>query len=386
MTRKPRKHSQGPGERLLRALKRMLFPLNSCQQNAILAAAARGDGHELSHLLEGIDPNIRFSDATTLLTNVMISDMINASSRLEILTILHQHGADVNWPASDGTTPLMLATGTGEDTLCATLINLGASVKMYDRNGDTALIWAASTNALPSLTPLIDAGADVNHRGAHRRTPLMYAARNGAVHYLRELCNAGADPLAKDSEGNHPFALACALGKREAALFLIERVPEPYAEISLLLAASVGLEQLLERALDRGADPFERNEHKLCALDLAIMYSRNSAFKRLLPLYVTRPDALNQSLGCAVLADSLEHTRALLDAGADPNGADEIGDTPLIHAARKNSVAISEVLLSRGANPLQKNHAGDDSIDVAQQCSSSEAFQVLARAARGAGL
>lgn len=365
-------------ERFRRWIRRILFPLNSCQQNAILYAAVTGDTREIAELLDGTDPNIRFGDGSTLLTNVIISDGLNSVSRLEVVRLLHGHGVDVDWPGKDGITPLMLASGTGDVELCSTLISLGASVRRRDRNGDTALIWAASTNALASLKLLLDAGADVNHVGGHRRTALMYAARKGALEYVRELLEAGANVSLKDSEGSYALTLACSLGKREVALVLITQEPTTSRELSLLHAASVGFEEIVEQRLREGANLFERNECGFCALDLTIIYAQDSVFQRLLPLYSSKLEALNQALGCAILGDSIEYVRQLLLKGAEPNSADEVGDTPLIHAARRNSVAISEVLIASGANPLQKNRAGDDAIDIAQRSNSSEVFRFLA--------
>jgi ankyrin repeat protein len=382
MIQRPSTNPQRIFKRLVRYLRRTFIPINSCRRNAILVAAVSGDLRELTELLDETDPNIRFSDGTTLLTNVIVSDSINSTTKHEILSILHSRGAYADWPGKDGITPLMLATGLGDVDLCSALIHLGASVRRSDRNGDTALIWAASTNTLPSLMSLLNAGALADHRGQHRRTALMYAARNGAVRYVQELCDAGADPSLKDSEGAHALSLACSSGQREVALLLIDKVPDPYRNLSLLYAAAVGFEHIVEHRIREKADLLERNEHGFSPLDLSIMYSRYSVFDRLLPLYADKPEVLNQALGCAALSDSLEVARKLLDAGASPNTADEIGDTPLIHAARKNGVVIIEFLIANGANPLQKNHAGDDAIDTAQRFNSSEALQLLARASR----
>ena len=60
-------------------------------------------------------------------------------------------------------------------------------------------------------------------------------------------------------------------------------------------------------------------------------------------------------LHMAFIANQLPIIRALLEAGADPNTADNDGETPLFWAARDNSIRVLEALLDRGATPAVQN-------------------------------
>ena len=57
----------------------------------------------------------------------------------------------------------------------------------------------------------------------------------------------------------------------------------------------------------------------------------------------------------------------LLDTGYDVNAREpELGDSPLIEAARMAELPAVELLLERGADPQQKNSEGDTAAEIAR--------------------
>jgi ankyrin repeat protein len=55
----------------------------------------------------------------------------------------------------------------------------------------------------------------------------------------------------------------------------------------------------------------------------------------------------------------IEEARRLIDQGADVNGRDKAGDTPLTTAVRRGKAEIVELLLAKGADPNLKDGLGD---------------------------
>lgn len=87
-------------------------------------------------------------------------------------------GANVNARTPEGTTPLMLAVGSGE--LVRMLLAAGAEVNAIDQDGHTALVYAIVENyggGAESLSALIQAGANVNLKDRDGLTPLDHARR-----------------------------------------------------------------------------------------------------------------------------------------------------------------------------------------------------------------
>lgn len=91
-----------------------------------------------------------------------------------------------------------------------------------------------------------------------------------------------------------------------------------------------------------------------------------------------RYDLLHRA-GSAAMAD------LLLKHGADPNGKDHVGNTPLHTAARWKSADLIRRLLEAGADPNRRNPAGQTPLEVAREAKNAEAIRVLQQAGRKAG-
>jgi ankyrin repeat protein len=98
---------------------------------ALHYAAYCGDHSALTAALDaGMDPNAR-DDYRGYTAAHWLADMAAVGGpRVDMLQALVAHGADINVPAADGTTPLMLAREAGSvggDELAQEFLALGAS-------------------------------------------------------------------------------------------------------------------------------------------------------------------------------------------------------------------------------------------------------------------
>jgi ankyrin repeat protein len=156
--------------------------------------------------------------------------------------VLLDHGADVNQPMPDGTSPLVLATINGHYELASFLLDRGANPKA-DGQGWTALhqiVWTRRPNtgfnlpgaiatgnvdSLALVRQLVKLGADINARQKKEpkdgfrnqlnrigATPFLLAAKSVDLPLMRLLIELGADPKITTVDGTTALMAAAGVG------------------------------------------------------------------------------------------------------------------------------------------------------------------------------
>ena len=74
-----------------------------------------------------------------------------------------------------------------------------------------------------------------------------------------------------------------------------------------------------------------------------------------------------QAIHAAVASKNIEIVRAVLEAGADPNAAQQQGFRPIHEAGSSGSRELAELLLKYGADPTLKGDHGKNAIDIARE-------------------
>ena len=254
-----------------------------------------------------------------------------------LVSTLLTAGAQPDTPSPGGDTPLMLAARTGRLDVVRLLLDAGADVEATEQwKGQTALMWAAAEGHGDVVTALVAAGAWVETRSWSDVSPLLFAVREGHASSVGALLAAGADVNAPGDGDTSPLGLAVINAHYELAALLLEAGGDPNA-----------------------GDPRGSMLHALA--------------------WMRRPGAGRPPIPTGAL-DSLDLTRALLEAGADPNrqvrwreirfqvdlgiGSPPpsistgrsflsfVGATPFYLAAKHADLELMRLLVEHGADPL----------------------------------
>jgi ankyrin repeat protein len=241
-------------------------------------------------------------------------------------------------------------------------------------DGGTALHFAV--RSLPIARLLLDKGASVGAANRRGETALHLALKEHSLELASELVKRGASLTVPDTEGNPP--LLHAIGRRGLFPAMMEtgvEIPPGFYAALVHRAVSTQEAASLELLLKRVGDPNIRDgENYTPLLRLAcrwgdIPHDRAAALRCLDVLLGAEADVAASGLfGYTPLralvsqADG-ETVERLLRARADPNAADEIGDTPLMHV---HSADIADLLLRHGARPDARNRFGHGVLDWAE--------------------
>ncbi len=301
-----------------------------------------------TQLTAGADPNGAYPVATGP-SHPLHRAVSREPADLDVVGVLLDAGADVTLPATSGRLPLTLAVAAGPEfvsllvergaplgrgdqpwspthaaaaqgrvEVLEVLARAGADLQEHSVDGHTPLGLAAGQRQLAAVRWLLGRSVEVD---GGRLTPLMSAALGGSVEVIDALLDAGASvSLRGRLNGDEPertaYEHAVAAGNRSAA----KRLAEPERPPCLQEALDANEISALERSLSEGADANE-------ALD------------------ATGRRPLHRAL-------SAEAVAMLVSYGAKVDGADKHGNTPLQFAsARSDGLAVVRALLEAGAKP-----------------------------------
>lgn len=225
-----------------------------------------------------------------------------------------------------GSTPLHHAAGFGTLETLTLLLDHGADINARNRRSSTPLHWAVHDEAKVRL--LLSRGAAVNATQVEGRTAVYQAAvLGGGNAVLRLLLEHGGNPSTPILNGQTPLSVAAARGDTEAMGLLIEKGADVDAKngagnTALMAAATNGNPRAVQLLLERGAD--------------AKVHSKLG----------------ETPLGNASTAGSVDTVKMLLDRGADVNSRNSRGYSPLMLAAGSDAMhgGIVKMLLAKGAD------------------------------------
>jgi ankyrin repeat protein len=187
---------------------------------------------------------------------------------------------------------------------------------------------------------------------------------------------------ARNEKGVSAPLLALYYMKNDLADFLVSR-KEAVEPLDVFEAAAFGRTERLKTLLDQQpslADAYA--EDGFFPLGLAAFYRQEGAVSLLLerranPNLVARNTMKVGAIHAAAASRSLPIARALIDAGADVNRAQQAGFTPLHEAAAAGQLELARLLLDRGADPSARNDDGRNALDLAREAKHQAVIDLL---------
>lgn len=197
------------------------------------------------------------------------------------------------------------------------------------------LVKAAKDNDLSLLDELLCSGANLEDVGMWDNTPLLAACAYGRAEAALRLINHRANVCAKNEHGATPMHYAAVEGLKDV------------------------VDALLESARSKGGDA---EATKLVTCEHAKVYNRH------LDAYAQRTP-----LCSAAESGFMEVASILIAAGAPLEDVDETeGRTPLWLAARHSRATCARLLIQHGANPSAKDVKGVSVLEAAVTSCSEE--------------
>ncbi|KAK6362728.1 Ankyrin Repeat Protein [Orbilia blumenaviensis] len=345
-----------------------------------------------------------------------------ANGHLDVVVELLNNKMPVESVSNRGWTAIAYAANGGFSNLVKALIQSKANINVFDDEGNTPHHLAVKKSSLPTIRALqaISNNARLANKAGY--TPLWLAAEMGECSLIKALLVDTAPILEKiQYQAKGSLINAAVKSERLEIVKLFADIGEDCkskddsGEFPLSLASSVGNIPIMKLLLDKGADVSGRNSCGQTALYLAVKGNHPKACELLLerganqniqddtpisPLFLAVRDNhaelvaillskapygihVNQKNLCpgwtALHASykSIEITRALLEAGADPNTCDTSGGTPIFIAGGAGQKEIAELLIAHGAKVNIKDRIGSTAAHHAAWNNHLEVFKLL---------
>lgn len=285
--------------------------------------------------------------------------------RTDIIDYLLQHGQNIDFPDSQGSTAFLNAISRGQERLWTYFADRGANIHALDRNHRNACSYAAQGNRLAALRWLLEHQIDVNQPDHLDMTPLHYAARDEALEALKLLVENHVDIKARSEDGSNACHYAAANGHREALQYLVDQGADgtQYDTESGTLyhdAINSGNLECIKFLADRFPSCKTQPQRNGCP---PLTLAASGGYTEVVTWLMQNGMDINEQFDCsdsrfvrswfalieAVMFNKLDMVKFLLENGADPNLQTEHGSSALLTAAEHKSFAIVELLVEKGA-------------------------------------
>jgi ankyrin repeat protein len=252
------------------------------------------------------------------------------------------------WAGTSPDTRLVDAAAKPDTEAVRKLLSEHIDVNTPQADGTTALQWAAHWDDREMADLLIQAGANPKTTNAYGGTPLAEACTNSDPAMIEKLLKAGSDPNARSSQGETALMTAARTGSVESVKALLDHGADVNAkeqwlgQTALMWAVGENHPAVVEMLIAHGADVNARStvrEEKI----------KNKWF--VANVVSAPPKGGFTPLLYAARQNSLEAAKMLVKAGADLNMTDPDGTSALVIAIVNAHYDLPIYLMEHGADP-----------------------------------
>ena len=199
---------------------------------------------------------------------------------------------------------------------------------------------------------------------------LFEAIKAGKVDEVNRLVRENPGLLrAPDANGASPLLVAIYYQKPDIAKTLADAA----GSIDIFEAAALGRVDRIKQLLRENPDlASSYSPDGFPVVGLASFFGHLDAARTLIAaganIHAAATNALKvQAIHAAVASRNIEIVRAVLEAGADPNAAQQQGFRPIHEAGNNGNRELAELLMRYGADPSLKNDDGKTAISLARE-------------------
>ncbi|XP_076081216.1 uncharacterized protein LOC143052139 [Mytilus galloprovincialis] len=278
--------------------------------------------------------------------------MASLNNHFDVVKVLIQNGADIDYRGVEGATALFEASERGNIEVVKYLLSMKASVNIPTYRGRTPLFVAVQRRLHQIATILLENNADVNLCREDGVSPLLRATIHGDAKLIKLLLKNKADPNLATSEGLYPIMYAARQGHTEILLLIIKSGAQMEAKNSkhqtpLWIAAFYGQKDCMQCLLDYHADIFSTDQDEESVL---LASSRHA---------------------------DVSLIQCLIDAGSNVNLCNKKGISPLFRAVELGNLNVAKYLISAGANVNLQTTDNDSALIIAGRMSNLEMVELL---------
>ncbi|ORX57786.1 ankyrin [Piromyces finnis] len=343
--------SKNNSELLKIILKYKMNILNENSINDMLLNSCKAKNIEYLKLLIEKGADVNYRETNTLITPLMSLSIINKNLKIkhmnaviyEMFKLLIDAGAYINERDVDGKTALMyiLSTKKASTKLVKLLVKHGAKINDFDyKSNNSPLIYACIGNNRYVLKFLLESGADTSIVTKDGNQLIFHATMNECIFLTQYLIE---NKLVNDLncvDANFETPLMHAVRKKN--IILIKYLLDNGADINYI-------NDKCESALSKLLSSDRVSKKLIKCLEILIDYGAN--LNNI--YYITQNNGLTYSRETPLInmvnRRKLNMVELLINKGADVNGKDLKGATPLYYAVKINNCKIVKFLFDNGA-------------------------------------